>query len=128
MKVFAASSVLLSLVLGVVNAQSINGTGTLFYFNPGVGACGFTNTSDQYVASVSSHTFYNYPGATQNPNTNPICNHNLTVAYNGTNVTAQVVDYCVSCGDSDVGLSPVGFEHFANTSQGVISNVSWIIN
>ncbi|KZT03880.1 uncharacterized protein LAESUDRAFT_761482 [Laetiporus sulphureus 93-53] len=115
-----------ALFLGVARAQ--NGTGTLFWFTPGVGACGFNNTSDQYVASVSAAVFDGYPGATSNPNDNPICQHNLTVSYNGTNVTAQIVDYCPSCPDTNVGLSPIAFEEFANTTQGIVSGVYWIVD
>lgn len=50
----------LTLFVGLTKAQ-LNGTGNLFYFVPGTGACGFTNTSDQYVASVSADVFNNFP-------------------------------------------------------------------
>ncbi|EPT02496.1 hypothetical protein FOMPIDRAFT_158308 [Fomitopsis schrenkii] len=110
------------------SAQVLNSTdGTLFWFTPGLGACGYTNTSDQYVASVAAGVFQGYPGATANPNDNPICQHNLTVSYNGTSVTAQIVDYCPNCSDTYVGLSPVGFEDFASTDQGIVNNVTWEI-
>lgn len=48
-------------------------------------------------------------------------------ADNGTNVTAQIVDYCPDCSDTYVGLSSVGFEEFASTDQGIVSNVTWEI-
>ncbi|KAI0732513.1 hypothetical protein C8Q72DRAFT_793145 [Fomitopsis betulina] len=122
---------LVSTLTGLANAQALNSTnGTLFWFTPGLGACGYTNTSDQYVASVAAGVFQGYPspsGATANPNDNPICQHNLTVSYNGTNVTAQIVDYCPDCSDTYVGLSSVGFEEFASTDQGIVSNVTWEI-
>ncbi|TFY79007.1 hypothetical protein EWM64_g5006 [Hericium alpestre] len=56
----------LSALFALAAAQSH--TGTLFTFDPGLGACGFTNTSTQIVASVSETFFQNFPGATQNPN------------------------------------------------------------
>ena len=34
--------------------------GAVFSFAPGLGACGFTNTSSQYVASVSNATFWGW--------------------------------------------------------------------
>ncbi|OCH89408.1 hypothetical protein OBBRIDRAFT_835812 [Obba rivulosa] len=40
----------------------------LFKFVPALGACGFTNTSDQFAASVSSTTFHSFPGAGANAN------------------------------------------------------------
>ena len=33
----------------------------VFWFAPGLGACGYTNTSDQYVASVAAAVFTGYP-------------------------------------------------------------------
>ena len=42
-------------------------------------------------------------------------------------MTAQIVDYCPDCSDTYVGLSPVGFEEFASTDEGIISNVTWAI-
>ncbi|KZT72375.1 hypothetical protein DAEQUDRAFT_763097 [Daedalea quercina L-15889] len=123
-----ASVVALASFLGLTGAQILNSTdGTLFWFDPGLGACGFTNTSDQLVASVSADIFNSYPGATANPNDNPICQQNLTITYNGTSVTAPIVDYCPDCDDYWVGLSPVGFEDFASTDQGIVSNVTWEI-
>ncbi|CCM03001.1 uncharacterized protein FIBRA_05116 [Fibroporia radiculosa] len=127
MCVFSKSSVaLLALFLGVAKAQT--GTGTLFWFTPGVGACGFTNTTDQSVASVSEEVFNNYPGATYNPNDNPICHHNLTVTYNGTSVVAQIVDYYVSTPYNRVGLSESAFDVFAPSSQGIVPNVTWVVD
>lgn len=35
--------------------------GVVFYFTPGLGACGFTNTSSQYVATVSRTFFDSFP-------------------------------------------------------------------
>lgn len=121
-----SSLLVLPFLLGLAQAQT-NGTGSLFYFEPGLGACGFTNTSDQFVASVSSTVFNGYPGATSDPNNNPICLHNLTVTYNGTNVSAQIVDYYVSSPDNNVGFSPAAFEAFGQP-LGDLSPVFWIID
>ncbi|KAH9833602.1 uncharacterized protein C8Q71DRAFT_774126 [Rhodofomes roseus] len=123
-----ASVVVFASFLGLASAQALNSTnGTLFWFTPGLGACGFTNTSDQVVASVSADVFNNFPGATPNPNDNPICDHNLTVSYNGTNVTAPIVDYAPDASESYVGFSPAAFEEFESTDAGIISGVEWEI-
>ncbi|ETW74699.1 Non-catalytic module family EXPN protein [Heterobasidion irregulare TC 32-1] len=105
-----------------------NHTGTLFTFDPGLGACGFTNTSDQSVASVSQTFFSAFPGATENPNDNPICTHTLTITFHNTSVTAQIVDVCPGCPDFNVGLSPSAFTKFAPISQGIVNNVTWVVN
>ncbi|EMD33037.1 expansin-like protein [Gelatoporia subvermispora B] len=123
----AATSVL-SLGLLIASAAAQSGAGTLFNFVPGLGACGFTNTSDQFVASVSNTTFHSFPGAGANPNANPICTHNLTVSFNGTNVTAQIVDFAVGVPAENVGFSPAAFSEFADTSQGIVQNVTWVIS
>ncbi|OBZ69848.1 Papain inhibitor [Grifola frondosa] len=123
MQYFARSSYIGALFAIAVTAQTHQGD--LFNFVPGLGACGFTNTSTQFVASVSNEFFHSFPGSGTNPNANPICTHNLTVAFNGTNVSAQVVDFCLSCPSSNVGLSPVAFEVFAPLAQGIVSNVTW---
>ena len=43
-------------------------------------------------------------------------------------MSAEVVDYCPSCAATEIGLSPIGFEVFAPESQGVVYNVTWVIN
>jgi len=123
-----ASVVAFASGLGLACAQVLNSTnGTLFWFTPGLGACGFTNTSDQFVASVAVSVFNGYPGATSNPNDNPICDQNLTVTYNGTSVTAPIVDYCPGCSDSYVGFSSAAFQEFASTDVGIVNDVEWEI-
>ncbi|OCH89406.1 hypothetical protein OBBRIDRAFT_794271 [Obba rivulosa] len=118
----------LSLGLLAASATAQSGTGTLFNFIPGLGACGFTNTSDQFVALVSSKTFHSFPGSGANPNTNPICTHNLTVSFNGKNVSAQIVDLGLDAPDDNVGFSPAAFEQFAPPVQGIVQNVIWTID
>lgn len=116
-------------LVGVHAAESDPQTGDVFFFTPGLGACGYTNTSDQAVASVSMAFFNNYPGATANPNNNPICQHNLTVTVGNMSVSAQIVDYFVSgFSDTSIGLSQGVFQGIANTSQGVVRNASWVVD
>ncbi|KAI0315163.1 hypothetical protein OF83DRAFT_1062596 [Amylostereum chailletii] len=119
---------LLSLSALFALAACQNHTGTLFTFDPGLGACGFTNTTAQTVATVSEQFFNSFPGATANPNLNPICTHNLTVSFNGTNVTAQIVDLFPDGPEFNVGLSPPGFTKFATIDQGIVNNVTWGVN
>ncbi|KAI0032395.1 hypothetical protein K488DRAFT_49996 [Vararia minispora EC-137] len=120
--------VTLSALIVVVNAQFQNNTGTLFNFVPGLGACGFTNTSSQTVATVSGQFFDAFPGATANPNNNPICHHNLTITHNGTSLTAAIVDLFPGGPEFNVGLSTSAFQKFAPLSQGIVNNVTWHVN
>ncbi|TFK45160.1 hypothetical protein BDQ12DRAFT_594532 [Crucibulum laeve] len=122
------SRILLVSAFVAAKATAQSHTGNLFYFVPGLGACGFTNNNSQVVASVSAAIFNSYPGATPNPNHNPICQHRLYVSSGGRNVTAPIVDYFEEQGrDYDVGLSRPGFETFAPVSTGVVYGVNWII-
>ncbi|EMD33016.1 expansin-like protein [Gelatoporia subvermispora B] len=126
MKTIATS--VLAFAFFVASAAAQSGHGTLFDFNPSLGACGFTNTSDQLVAAVSSDTFHSFPGSGSNPNNNPICHHTLTVSHDGKSVTAQIVDFLGDEPAGDVGLSPAAFSTFAPPSQGVVQDVYWVIN
>lgn len=117
-----------AVVSAALATSAIATSGNAFYFDPGLGACGFTNTSDQFVASVPASVFNGYPGATANPNNNPICQHSVNVTYQGTSVVAGIVDYFTASGiDNYVGLSPAAFEKFAPISQGLITGVDWVI-
>ncbi|KAH7920596.1 hypothetical protein BV22DRAFT_790298 [Leucogyrophana mollusca] len=100
---------------------------SVFNFVPGLGACGYTNTSTQFVASVPSVFFHSFPGAGANPNDNPICTYDVTIIHNTTSVTAQIVDYCTQCADTSIGLSTSAFAKFADPSVGVVNNVSWAV-
>ncbi|KAF8959896.1 hypothetical protein BDZ97DRAFT_1761051 [Flammula alnicola] len=111
-----------------------HGVGTLFSFTPGLGACGFTNTSEQIVASVSRVVFSNFAvlisqdrGATANPNKNPICKHKIFIKSGNKNLTAAIVDFYVAKVDDNVGLSPDGFATFGNADDGIVPNVTWSI-
>ncbi|KIM36843.1 hypothetical protein M413DRAFT_285430 [Hebeloma cylindrosporum] len=116
----------LSLALASVVAQT-HGVGTLFIFTPGLGACGFANTSAQTVASVSKPVFTGYPGATSNPNKNPICTHRLLIKSGLKNLTVPIVDFFVDTDVNKVGVSLPGFLHFGTEDDGVIPNVTWSV-
>jgi uncharacterized low-complexity protein len=52
-------------------------TGT--FFHPAIGACGKANTDADHIVAVSAALFDNFPGATKNPNNNPICGKEITI-------------------------------------------------
>ncbi|KAF9465177.1 hypothetical protein BDZ94DRAFT_1189734 [Collybia nuda] len=122
-----ASRILLVISCFFVSVLAQNHTGTLFNFAPGLGACGFTNTSTQIVGSVSSSFFNSFPGATDNPNKNPICKKSLFITSGGKNITAAIVDFFVADAPENVGLSPTAFKTFAPLSDGIVPNVTWSV-
>ncbi|XP_006460547.1 hypothetical protein AGABI2DRAFT_135709 [Agaricus bisporus var. bisporus H97] len=100
----------------------------MFLFDPGQGACGFTNTSTQIVASVSRQIFTTYPNATKNPNKNPICKHQVSIFYGGKTLAAPIVDFFTDPNAQlNVGLSLPGFEQFASRDDGIVEGVRWTI-
>ncbi|KAJ3512369.1 hypothetical protein NLJ89_g3562 [Agrocybe chaxingu] len=108
-----------------VSSMAQKHVGTLFNFVPGVGACGFTNSSSQLVGSVSNSFFNTFPGATSNPNKNPLCRRSLLVQYNSKSVKAQVVDFFVANNSEyNVGLSSAAFAQLADVNDGIVSNVT----
>ncbi|KAJ3805711.1 RlpA-like double-psi beta-barrel-protein domain-containing protein-containing protein [Lentinula aff. lateritia] len=101
-------------------------TGDVTYYTPGLGACGIVNTSAQLVAAIGHIAFDSYPGATANPNTNPICGKKVTASYGGHSVTVEIVDRCVGCaGEYDLDLSSTAFSELAPLSVGRLTGVTW---
>ncbi|KAH9930556.1 RlpA-like double-psi beta-barrel-protein domain-containing protein-containing protein [Amylocystis lapponica] len=123
---FATAFVALASAVALGRAQTNTGEATYYY--PGLGACGITNTQDQYVVAVSVDFYNDYPGATSNPNDNPICQHSLTANYNGNSVTVAIVDQCEACAYYDIDLSPAAFQGLADLSVGRLDGVTWSVN
>ncbi|THH14912.1 hypothetical protein EW146_g5478 [Bondarzewia mesenterica] len=131
-------------------ARSDNsGQGT--YFTPGLGSCGITNADSDYIVAVSTTIFDNYPGATSNPNDNPICGEKILVtcehdpllisarslsvnqftdSSSGSpdgdtkTVTVTVTDRCEACSEYDLDFSPTAFQQLADEALGRI-DITW---
>jgi len=89
-----------------------SGDGT--YYGVSLGACGWTNTDNELVAAVSHILYDGWPGATANPNNNPICGRYATAHYGSNSVTVKVVDRCVGCGKWDLDFSTDAFKILTN--------------
>ncbi|KDQ15732.1 hypothetical protein BOTBODRAFT_31621 [Botryobasidium botryosum FD-172 SS1] len=100
-------------------------TGQATYYIPGLGACGKTSQSTDYVVGVSKLLYDTYPGHTANPNNNPICGHKIQANYAGKSVTAIVVDRCEGCARNDLDFSPSAFQALAPLSAGRLNGVTW---
>lgn len=75
-----------------------NHTGALTYYDPGMGACGYTSSANQSVLAIGHATFDAVPNG-GNPNRSPLCGKQIRisrVSQNGSaaSVTATVVDRC----------------------------------
>ncbi|KAI0318975.1 RlpA-like double-psi beta-barrel-protein domain-containing protein-containing protein [Amylostereum chailletii] len=101
-------------------------TGQGTYFEVGLGACGRQNSDADFIAAVSESFFDTYPGATPNPNNNPVCQRRITAQYQGRSVTVAVADRCEACALYDLDFSPAAFTQLAGSlSVGRISGMTW---
>ncbi|KAI0057692.1 hypothetical protein BV25DRAFT_1812113, partial [Artomyces pyxidatus] len=94
------------------------------YFSPGLGACGEKSSSKDLIVAVGHERFDDYPGATSNPNDNPICGKKITAHYGSKSVTVKVVDRCTGCSKNDLDFSPTAFSKLAAESKGRI-DITW---
>ncbi|KAF8188929.1 RlpA-like double-psi beta-barrel-protein domain-containing protein-containing protein [Mycena galopus ATCC 62051] len=105
-------------------ATTFTGNGT--FFQPGLGACGKTNTANDLIVAVGHGEFDAFPGAGPNPTTNPICGKKIKATSGGNSVTVTVVDRCVSCsGAADLDFSEAAFAKLAALVIGRIDGVKW---
>jgi hypothetical protein len=88
------------------------------FYETGLGACGITNTDSDFIAAVAESMFDGFPGATDNPNNNPICNKKARITRNGQTTTVTITDRCTACVYGDLDLSPAAFNTLADPSIG----------
>ncbi|KAG7446158.1 uncharacterized protein BT62DRAFT_1006376 [Guyanagaster necrorhizus] len=120
---FFSVTALLSAALPLVPRANV-GEGT--WYEPGLGSCGITNVATDMIVAVSYLLYDSYPGATANPNLNPICGKELVATYGGKSVTVTVTDKCMGCaGKYDLDFTPTAFSKLASTDVGRLTGVDW---
>ncbi|TFL03564.1 hypothetical protein BDV98DRAFT_602978 [Pterulicium gracile] len=103
-----------------------NNQGHGTFYNTGLTACGKSFKDTDYIAAVSAQVFDSYPGATANPNLNPICGKKLKATWKGKSVVVEVQDRCAGCEtDKDVDLTPTAFQQIADLGVGRIRDLDW---
>ncbi|KAI0470609.1 RlpA-like double-psi beta-barrel-protein domain-containing protein-containing protein [Xylariaceae sp. FL0804] len=90
-------------------------SGDLTYYEPGLGACGETNSASDHVVALSQS---DYPGG---------CGKTITIYKGGKTATATVVDKCMGCAAGDIDVSPTVFEEIADLAVGRLQ-VTWDYN
>ncbi|KAF9254236.1 hypothetical protein L218DRAFT_938755 [Marasmius fiardii PR-910] len=101
--------------------------GDATFYTPGLGACGRNNNANELVAAAAAAVFDTFPGATSNPNNNPICGRQAVVSFGGKSVTVTIVDRCPGCGSGGIDLSPAAFQVLAPLSQGRLPGTQWTV-
>ncbi|KAL6699204.1 expansin-like protein [Trichoderma pleuroticola] len=74
-------------------------SGSVTWYNTGLGACGQTNSDNELVVAVS-HSLYDR----EHP-----CGRKIRVSYQGRSAVVTVVDRCAGCAENDLDLSPAAF-------------------
>ncbi|KAI0812117.1 RlpA-like double-psi beta-barrel-protein domain-containing protein-containing protein [Xylaria sp. FL0064] len=95
-----------------VTARSQTFTGDITYYQPGLGACGETNTDAETVVALSPAQ---YDGA---------CGKTITITKDGKTATAKVVDKCPSCASGAIDVSSTVFKSLADMAVGR-TTVTW---
>lgn len=105
-------------------------SGSTTYYDLGTdgssyGACGTSLVDSDMIAAASYQMFDNWPGATANPNLNPICaGVYANVTYNGNSVVVKIEDRCPGCTTYHLDLSPSAFLKLAPLGKGIM-DVEW---
>ncbi|KAI1756410.1 RlpA-like double-psi beta-barrel-protein domain-containing protein-containing protein [Xylaria castorea] len=89
-----------------VAAQSQSFTGDITYYQPGLGACGETNSDSDAVVAMSPEQY------TGN------CGKSITITKDGKTATAKVVDKCPACASGSIDVSSTVFESLVDLSVG----------
>lgn len=119
-------SLILTAVAGISGVLA-QGTGQGTWYNPALGACGIFNTDADFIVAVGWQLFDSYPGATANPNLNPICGKTITASYQGKSIKATITDRCTGCKGNDLDFTPAAFQALIGPlSLGRVDGVSWV--
>lgn len=89
-----------ALAAPAVELSSRGQSGSVTYFNPGLGACGQYNGDGDYIVAVSAALFDQ-----QHP-----CGRRIRVYGSSGSVDVTVVDRCTGCSYNDLDLSPAAFQ------------------
>ncbi|KAI5920887.1 RlpA-like double-psi beta-barrel-protein domain-containing protein-containing protein [Camillea tinctor] len=110
-------------------------TGDLTYYDPSLGACGMSSSSNEFVGAVSHIVFdAAAPSGSANPNQNPLCGMTIRVqrdyveaGMGNRSVDVTVVDRCEDCAARDLDLSISAFAQLALLQSGrVKANWAWL--
>ncbi|TRM63961.1 RlpA-like double-psi beta-barrel-protein domain-containing protein-containing protein [Schizophyllum amplum] len=98
--------------------------GKATYYDVGLGACGIVSSADQMVVAVPDTMYSGYPGATANPNLNPICGQQIRAYYGDKSVDVTVVDRCGGCTGFDLDFSRSAFAQLSDLGPGHVQ-ITW---
>ncbi|RMZ79136.1 hypothetical protein DV738_g3492, partial [Chaetothyriales sp. CBS 135597] len=103
-------------------------TGDLTYYEPGLGACGITSSSNEKIVAIS-HRLFDAAQTGSDPNANPLCGTKIRAkrykeGVGERSVDLTVVDRCVGCAATDIDVTTSAFRELADLDLGRVT-VSW---
>lgn len=98
-------------------------TGDLTYYDPALGACGYTNSGSDSICAVS-HIIFDAVSSGSNPNANPLCGKKIRVRVGGKSEDLTVVDRCTGCKSEDIDTTRSVFGSLADIDEGRVG-VEW---
>ncbi|PLW49664.1 hypothetical protein PCASD_02185 [Puccinia coronata f. sp. avenae] len=122
----AASSTSTASSTSSSNSTTDTNTGEATYYGTGLGACGIVSTDTSMIAAASHLLFDSFPGATANPNENPICGRKVRATYQGKSVEVELVDRCEGCAVHDLDFSPSAFAQLGAMESGRLYGMTWV--
>jgi len=99
--------------------------GDATYYGTGMGACGIVSNDNSMIAAASRLLFDSFPGATANPNLNPICGRKVRATYEGRSVEVEIVDRCEACAMHDLDFSPAAYDKLGAKELGRLHGMTW---
>lgn len=116
-----ASTASMAYLASSSSSETFSGDGT--YYDPGMGACGETNSDSDYIVAISKDLFDQYtPDGNSNHNT--LCGKKIKAYYEGNSVEVTVVDRCEGCSYGSLDFSPTAFSQLADEGLGRIK-ITW---
>ncbi|KZV97962.1 hypothetical protein EXIGLDRAFT_641852, partial [Exidia glandulosa HHB12029] len=104
-------------------------TGDATVYDVGPDACGGFDQPTDFIVAVSHLFFDTFPGATSNPNNNPVCGKTVTASYQGRQIQVTIKDRCEACAFGDLDFSQSAFEALIGpVSIGRAHGMTWQIN
>lgn len=101
-------------------------SGDLTYYDPALGACGFTNSGSDAIVAVS-HIVFDAVSVGSNPNANPLCGKKIRARRDNKSIDLTVVDRCTGCQPTDIDVTRSVFADLATIDEGRVSvNWSWL--
>ncbi|KAI5457436.1 RlpA-like double-psi beta-barrel-protein domain-containing protein-containing protein [Mariannaea sp. PMI_226] len=117
MAIFKTLLLALPLALAAPTSNTIQAraTGSMTWYQPGLGSCGETNTETDLICAMSASLYDSIKP----------CGKSIKIKGPAGTVTVKVMDRCVGCAHDDIDLSPAAFEAAIGGLGVGRSNAEW---